>query len=110
VKFWQARTLLQLPSQCFFYGQLTGAFEVYGARFPRVATFLATAVAIRGVPYFPSTLTGADRVMLVKTLFYFFGALECIAAAWLLSHWVYGVGLLRSLSKYRVRLTGRNHV
>jgi hypothetical protein len=75
----------------------------------RATTFLVTAVAIRDVPYIPSTPTLADRVMLVSTLFYLFGALACIAAAWLLSRWVYGVGLLRSLSKYRARLTGRNH-
>jgi hypothetical protein len=85
-------------------------FRALWSPLPRVATFLVTAVAIRGIPYFPSTLTGADRAMLVSTLFYLFGALACIAAAWLLSRWVYGVGLLRSLSKYRVRLTRRNHV
>jgi len=77
---------------------------------PRVATFLATAVAIRGIPYFPSTLTGADRAMLVSTLFYLFGVLACTVAAWLLSRWVYGAGLLRSLNKYRVILTRSNHV
>jgi hypothetical protein len=86
------------------------AVEALWSPLSRAAIFLATAVAIRGIPYFPSTLTLADRVMLVGILFYLFGALACIAAAWLLSRWVYGVGLLRSLSNYRVRLIGRNHV
>ena len=85
-------------------------FRVLWSPLPRVATFLATAVAIRGIPYFPSTLTGADRAMLVSTLLYLFGALACTAAAWLLSRWVYGVGLFRSLSEYRVILTRSNHV
>ena len=76
----------------------------------RAATFLVTAVAIRDVPFIPSTPTLADRLMLVSTLFYLFGALACTAAAWLLSRWVYGVGLFRSLSKYRVILTRSNHV
>ena len=85
-------------------------FRALWSPLPRVATFLATAVAIRGIPYFPSTLTGADHVVLVGRCFTFSVLLESIAAAWLLSRWVYGVGLPATLSKYRVRLTGRNHV
>jgi hypothetical protein len=85
-------------------------FRALWSPLSRAATFLVTAVAIRDVPYFPSTPTLADRVMLVSTLFYLFGALACIAAAWLLSRWAYGMGPLRSLSKYRVILTRSNHV
>ena len=77
--------------------------------FRALAVFLITAAAIRGVPYFSIRLTPADRLLLVKTLLYLLDALTSLAAAWLLSHWVYGVGPLRSLGRYGTRVTRRNH-
>ncbi|MGA1992053.1 MAG: hypothetical protein ABSH46_13455 [Bryobacteraceae bacterium] len=77
--------------------------------FRALAGFLITALAILGVPYFSIRLTVADRLLLVKTLLYLLDALISLAAAWLLSHWVYGVGPLRSLGGYGTRGTRRNH-
>ncbi|MGB7283529.1 MAG: hypothetical protein WBE13_14785 [Candidatus Acidiferrum sp.] len=74
------------------------------------ASFLFTAVAILDIPYFSPTLTRVDRLMWIATGFYLFNASMSLAAAWLLSRWVYGVGPLRSLSKYRANLARRNHV
>jgi len=75
----------------------------------RAANFVFTAVAILGIPYLgPATIV--DRLLLNTTSLFLFNALLSLAAAWLLSRWVYGVGPLRSLSKYRTRLAGRNHV
>lgn len=76
----------------------------------RAADFLFTAVAIGGVPYIPSKLDFADRLMLFTTLTYFFIALISFSSAWLLSRWVYRVGPFRSLSNYRSQPARRNHV
>lgn len=74
------------------------------------ATFLVTAAAIHDVPYISRTLTSEDRSMLIMTSFNLFDALVNFAAAWLLSRWIYGVGPLRCLSKYRTVLARRSHV
>jgi hypothetical protein len=76
----------------------------------RAVNFLFTAVAIFDIPYFSSTFTSADRFELSITLTFLFNAFVCLAAAWLLSHWTYGTGPLRSLSKSGKRLARRNHV
>jgi len=68
----------------------------------RAASFLFTAIAILDIPY--------DSFMLTTTLAFLFDAFVCLAAAWLLSRWVYGAGPLRSLSECRTKLTWRNHV
>ena len=73
----------------------------------RAADFLVTAVAILGIPHESVTFTPYDRV---STLAFLFDAFACLAAAWLLSLWVYGTGPLRSLTKCRTRLTRTNHV
>jgi hypothetical protein len=57
-------------------------------------------------PNFPR----ADRFTLFTTFSYLFYSVVCLAAAGLLSRWVYGMGPLRSLSKYRTMLARRNHV
>ncbi len=72
-------------------------------------TFVATAVAIRGIPYSSGTFTYADRVMWTVTCSYLVYAFICFVAAWLLSRWVYGVGPLRSLNRYGARLARRNN-
>jgi len=77
--------------------------------FLRAVDFLSTAVAIRSVPYsYPNSIQ--DRILLTATLLYFFDAIVSLFAAWLLSRWVYGVGPLRCLNKYRTRLARRNDV
>jgi hypothetical protein len=76
----------------------------------RTAGFLFTALAIWDVPYFSHTLSVADRFMWMTTFSYVFGSLICLAAAWLLSRWVYGMGPLRSLSTHYSRLRRRTDV
>jgi len=74
----------------------------------RAVGLLFTGVAIMGIPYFSFGI--ADRLNLITTFSYVFGGITRLAAAWLLSRWVYGVGPLRSLGAYRSRLARRNHV
>lgn len=89
---------------------LDAVFRALWGPLSRAASFLFTAVAILDIPYFSRTPTLADRAMLITTFSYLFSAFINIAAAWVLSRWVYGVGPLRSLSKYRTKLPRRNHV
>lgn len=74
---------------------LDNAFRALWGPVSRVGTFVYTAVAILGIPYFNSSL---DRNVLMMTLLYLSGAVVYLLAAWLLSRWVYGMGPLRSLS------------
>ena len=75
----------------------------------RVAGFLFNLIAIFGIPYSSPGVNIADRLILINTFSYLFAALTSLAAARLLSHWVYGVGPLHSLSAYRTRITRRNY-
>jgi len=81
---------------------LSSAIRIPWEPLSRVADFLLTAVAIGGVPYIPSKLDFANRLMLFNTLTYFFIALISFGGAWFLSRWVYRVGPFRSLSHYRI--------
>ena len=76
----------------------------------RVAAFLFTAIAILDIPYYSPGLSYKDRLTLVSTFLYLYSAVISLSAAWLLSHWVYGVGPFRCLSAYRSRLPRRNYV
>lgn len=89
---------------------LNGAFLALWGPVSRVGTFLYTAVAILGIPYFNPRLDWADRTMLMTTLFYFIGALVNLVAAWLFSRWVYGVGPLQCLRACGATIIRRNHV
>jgi uncharacterized membrane protein len=71
--------------------------------------FLITAVAIRGIPYIHRTLDPLTRLNLLIALSNLLIALAMWAAAWLLSRWVYGTGLLRTLSSYRSKLSRKTH-
>lgn len=73
----------------------------------RVAEYLFTAAAIRGIP-FEGPFSSADRLMLFVQIQYLFTALVSFAAAWLLARWVYSEGPLRSLRKYGTRITRRS--
>jgi hypothetical protein len=85
-------------------------FWTLWAPLSRTATFLITGVPILGVPYSSPTFSSADRLTLVATFAYLLSAFCSLAAAWLLSRWVYGVGPLSSLTRYRASLARRNHV
>ena len=75
----------------------------------RAADFLITAVAILDIPYFSRTLTVVDRLMLITAFSYLLGAIGNLAAAWLLSRWVYGLGPFRCLNRYYTGLARRKH-
>jgi hypothetical protein len=86
---------------------LNSAFlPLWGPSF-RVAEYLITAIAIRDIP-FAGPFAFADRVMLFVLIQSLFSAFVSFAAAWLLARWVYGEGPVRSLSKYKTRISGRS--
>jgi hypothetical protein len=89
---------------------LDGAFHALWESVSRVLSFLGTAVAIFDIPYFAPTLTFEDRVSLVTASAYLYEAMVSFSAAWILSRWVYGVGPVRSLNRYRDVPVGRKHV
>jgi hypothetical protein len=74
-----------------------------------LGSFLATAVAIRGVPSSSLLASPYDRLTFGAASIVIFEAVSSVTAAWLLSSWVYGEGPLRSLSKYRGRLPWRHY-
>lgn len=73
----------------------------------RVITFLFTAVAILDIPYYSSSLS-EKWLLWIPALFNLFFAFLNLAAAWLLSQWVYGVGPFRSLRECAASLKRRN--
>jgi hypothetical protein len=75
----------------------------------RLGAFLLTAIAIWNIPYLSPGVTAADRFMLISAFYFLYSAIACLAAAWLLSRWVYGTGPLRSLIVCGSKLTGRKH-
>jgi hypothetical protein len=75
----------------------------------RLADFLFTAIAISDVPYVSRHLTAEQESMLINTAAYSVSTIAVVVAAYFFSHWVYGVGPLRSLSAYRTRLVRRKH-
>jgi len=89
------------------FSSLDSAFWALWGPLRRAADFLITAVAILDVPYVSQNFTVADRFFWFVTLLHFFNSLVYLVAAELLSRWVYGMGPLRSLSKYRTSLAGR---
>jgi|SRR5271156_1055061 hypothetical protein len=92
------------------FWSLDSAFWALWGPVSRAVGLLSMAVAILGIPYFSRTLTIADRFTLFITFSSLFNSLFFLAAAGLLSRWVYGMGPLRSLSKYRTKLARSNHV
>ena len=76
----------------------------------RLAEFTVTAIAIHDMPSISPGLSFEDRAMLLFSSAKALNALLCLAGAWILSRWVYGVGPLRSLSTYRDVIVRRSHV
>jgi hypothetical protein len=85
------------------------AVEALWEPFFGLVSYLITAIAILGLPYIPTQFTFSQRGMLIKSCFLLFNAFICLASAWLLSHWVYGEGPLRSLCNYRERFARGSH-
>ena len=69
-------------------------------------SYLITAMLILDIPYISPVM---NHPMWLMTFAYLYGAITCLFAAWLLSRWVYGVGPLRSLSKYHGKIRRRKH-
>ena len=92
------------------FRSLDSAFWALWGPLSPVGNFLFKAVAILDIPYSPRTFTITNRFTLFITFSYLFNSLVCLVAAGLLSRWVYGMGPLRRLSKYRTILARRNHV
>jgi hypothetical protein len=93
-----------------FLWSLEAGLRALSSPFWRAVDFVFEAAAILDIPYISRSLTFADRLMLIGTFTNLFFALSYLAAAWLLSRWVYGLGPLRSLSKLHTGLARRDHV
>jgi hypothetical protein len=71
---------------------------------------LFTAIAIWDIPYLSPSPTTIDRLTLISSCYLFYCSIVSLAAASLLSYWVYRTGPIRLLIAYRTDLIGRNHV
>ena len=88
---------------------LDSAFWFLWELFSRGALFLIKAVAILDIPYHSATLTSSERVRLVMTISYLFGALLWLGLSWSVSRWIYGTGPLRSLNNVGRRISRRTN-
>ena len=75
-----------------------------------VGKFLFTAIAIWDIPYLSPSPTTIDRLTLISSGYLSYCSIVSLAAASLLSRWVYGTGPIRLLIAYRTDLIRRNHV
>jgi small-conductance mechanosensitive channel len=91
-----------------FYSALEAVFALWEP-VNQIVSYLITAVAIRDIPSFTATRSYATSSMLPITFVILLLALANLAAAWLLSRWVYGVGPLRSLGNLRNKLLRKKH-
>jgi hypothetical protein len=89
------------------FWSLGWAFQALWLAVSRPRVYLSTTVAVFNVPYFSPTITVENGFMLYRMLSYVCPAVLTLAAAWLLSRWVYGIGPLRTLVGYRSKLNGR---
>ena len=80
---------------------LEWTFQAVWEPFLRLAEFLITAVAIHDIPTIFPAPNFEERRIFLNACFYLFNALSTVAAAWLLSRWVYGTGPIRTLRSYR---------
>jgi hypothetical protein len=74
-------------------------FHVLWEPIERMATFLFTSVAILDIPYHSPAPSMVAQISFLTTGLYMLSALTSFISAWLLSHWVYGVGPIRSLTQ-----------
>ena len=76
---------------------------------PQIVTFLLTAVAIQGIPYFSRGLDVVTRLQLEIALSLLSSALISFSSACVLSRWAYGAGPFRSLRTCCNTLRRRTH-
>ena len=95
----------------FFFSVESITRAIFALKDPafRLVFFLIEAMAIRDIPYIPRTLDSITSLMLLSSLFYLLFAMTQLAAAWLLSRWVYRIGPLRALGNYRGILLRKTH-
>lgn len=92
-----------------FLASLLHLLENVGYVAPRAMEYVATAVAIHGIPASSSPWpSGYDLLMLVREASVLFVACFGFATAWLLSHWVYRAGPFQSLAKELTAVLGRS--
>lgn len=72
--------------------------------------FLATAIAIHGMPYVSKRPTLYEEIQSTVTVLFLFEAVVSLVAAWLFSRWIYGAGPFASLKRRYPELTRRNNV
>jgi hypothetical protein len=78
---------------------LDDEFRVLWEPIQRVATYLFTALAILDIPYHSPVPGMEAQISLLTTGLYMLSAFTTFISAWLLSHWVYGVGPIRALTQ-----------
>lgn len=66
----------------------------------RILSYLVTAIAILDIPYISPGVSFQDRLTLITTCTYMCAAATQLAAAWLISRWIYGTGPLGILMTY----------
>lgn len=77
--------------------------------FPSAVYFVATAVAVRGMPYISHRIGLASYFSLIFASFHLFWAITSFGGAWLLSHWAHGAGPFAYLKRYGALLRrGKN--
>jgi hypothetical protein len=91
-----------------FYSIVKAVSALWRPAFTAVM-FLITAVTIRGIPSIYRILDPLNRLNLLAAHFRILIAFAILAAAWLLSRWIYGTGPLRALSNYRNKLSRKTH-
>jgi hypothetical protein len=74
----------------------------------RLGYFTAYAIAIRDIPLFSEGMNEENLMIAITALNYFYFAIASGFAAAFLSLWVYGVGPITSLRRYRKLITRRN--
>jgi hypothetical protein len=73
------------------------------------ATYIATAIAIRGLPASSSGSTLGENFELVIAAGFIFNALSSLLAAWLLTRWIYRADPFHALKTHLV-IFRRHHV
>jgi hypothetical protein len=81
-------------------------FEALWPIMTRAGVFVATAVAMREVPYFSRGVDAQSFFLAIDGGFYLYGALVSGLAAYLICRWIYGVGPLSVFRMYFSRSGG----
>jgi hypothetical protein len=85
-------------------GSFEWAFEALRDPALRALDFVVMSIAILGIPYSSPGLIPWARFQLSATVGMLLYAVISLTAAWLLARWAYGVGPVRCLKVYWVRL------